>query len=147
LSDGELRTLFREHLRSVHWTSIETGLINPGVPDAYGAADGRMFWVEHKRTDGWAVTLEVSQVGWHTAHARHGGTSYVAVRRRHSGGPRRGPAVDELWVLWGGQAARARDLGLRGCASGELALLHRSAGGPARWDWAAVLAVLTRSSC
>lgn len=134
--DDGLRPLIREHLPSVFWTTVETGLASPGVPDLYGARSGRTFWVECKATDGWAVTLEPEQVGWHLAHARAGGCSYVAVRRRSQAGPRKGPACDQLWLLRGAEAPLWRDHGLRGVD--EVCPLGCWGGGPSEWDWEAV---------
>ena len=142
--DGSLRTLFRDHLPGVFWTSVETGGTGRGVPDSHGLVGGRAFWIEYKWTDGWAVTLAPEQTGWLQRYARQGGRAYIAVRRRTAAGPR-SLAADELYLLWGGQAALARRVGLRGIqTSAPHALLGQWSGGPARWRWPEVLAILTR---
>ncbi len=146
--DGGLRAMFRAHIPSVLWTAVETGLSSPGVPDAHGAVAPRGgFWVEFKRTTGWTVPLEAEQVGWLLSHVRRGVRAYVAVRRTSPGGPR-SPAADDLFLLWGGQAAVLRAYGLRAVVGGHPpaphALLGHWAGGEAGWNWGEVEAVLCR---
>lgn len=166
--DDGLRALMRAHLRQFHWTSIETGGTGLGIADSNylasarlacelcggegervrhcGDPGGRMLttcecgdapgiegWVECKATDGWTVDLDRHQSGWLFRRARLGGRAWVAVRRRHGGGPRRGPPVDELWMVPAALARQARAHGLRGAGD-----CWRTAGGPARWDWAGV---------
>lgn len=139
--DDGLRPLFRKHIPQFFWTSIETGGTGRGIPDShYLVTGGAAGWIEFKATDGHAVTLTEFQVGWLTRYARMGGRAHVAVRRRHGGGPRRGPPVDELHVLPGGLALQARQGGLRDPAVLAAAATWR--GGPARWDWDAVAALL-----
>lgn len=136
--DGGLRPLFRERLkRGFQWTSIETGGTGRGTPDSEFCCGGVARWVEFKQTEGWACTLLPEQVGWHVARAYRGGTSLIATRRWHDGGPRRGEAVDELWVHEGRFAAELRAEGLRAAEP-----LLREFGGPAGWDWDRVRAVL-----
>lgn len=150
--DGGLRLLFRERLLGVHITTIETGLTGRGVPDAHVCqpatpcptcgSRGYPAWIEFKQTEGWAVTLEPEQVAWLTSYVRRGGAAFVAVRRRCDKGPRR-PAADDLYMIWGGQAREAKDSGLRGLNHG---LLGHWTGGPSRWAWDEVKAILTRRS-
>lgn len=143
--DGGLRGLFRSHLRQhADMQAVETGLIAAGVPDLNYCASGAEGWIEMKQTDGWAVTLRPEQVGWLCRRARAGGRVFVAVRRWHDGGPRRGPAADELWLLAGRFAPDLKTMGLE-WASSSPALLGRWHGGPARWDWLAVLRALRQS--
>lgn len=132
--DDGLRALFRSHLKKVHWTTVETGMVQRGAPDLYGA-DGATFWVECKSVRrGWAVRFQPAQIGWLLSHARHGGRSFVAVRRR----PIRERA-DELWMYDGKNARELRDDGLR--ANVSPLLVERL--GPRLWDWGRVLSVLT----
>lgn len=131
--DDGLRPLLHSGVAGVHWQAVETGLTGAGVPDSNGCAEGVEFWVESKATDGWAVKFEVFQVGWHLRRTRHGGRTFVAVRRRHDGGPRRGPAVDELWLFAGAWVRELSDGGLLAAPP-----IGRWTGGPARWDWAEV---------
>ena len=139
--DGGLRSLFRANLPQFHWQSVETGLTGLGVPDSnFCAAGGIEGWVEYKQTDGWAVTLRPEQVGWLTRRARLGGRVWVAVRRCHTGGPRLGPPVDQLWLVPGRLAVAAATGGLRHPAVAGDAL--QWAGGPARWPWPVVGAAL-----
>lgn len=145
--DGGLRGLFRTHLKPhADMQAVETGLIAAGVPDLNYCASGREGWIEMKQTDGWAVTLRPEQVGWLCRRARAGGRVFVAVRRWHDGGPRRGPAVDDLWLLRGKYAPDLKTGGLtwarEHCPS---AVIGVWSGGPARWDWLAVLRALRRS--
>ena len=133
MSDGNLRQLLQNHLPMIHWQSIET-LIGRGTPDMNGCLDGQEFWIENKATSGWTVTFETGQVAWHERRFRAGGRTFIAVRRQAIAGPRRGEAVDELW-LFRGQEARAVSLdGLKG-KQPIVGIWH---GGPARWDWGAI---------
>jgi hypothetical protein len=137
--DDGLRALFRRHLPQVHWSSIETGVTQSGVPDMEGAYRGAQFWVEMKATRAWVVEIRREQIGWHLRRAREGCPSFIAVRRRHDGGPRLGPPVDELWLWAGADVVRVRDQGLR--ATGPLLVEE---GGPGRWRWPQVLLRLSR---
>lgn len=137
-SDGDLRPLFREHLRrGFDWQSIETGMTVLGCPDANYCAEGIEGWVEFKQTSGWVCTLRPEQAGWHYRRHLHGGRSFIATRRWHSGGSRLGAAVDELWVHAGMYARELKTDGLRGVPA-----LFRQDGGPSAWDWDAVRGVL-----
>lgn len=138
-SDGGLRRLFQANLPRAHCQPVETGLISMGVPDMNFCAEGVEGWVEFKQTDGYAVTLEPEQVSWLSRRARSGGRVFVAVRRWHTGGPRKGPPVDELWLLRGEYAPDLKSLGLRWAEQNSRSvLIGRWSGGPARWDWRAV---------
>lgn len=141
-SDGDLRPLFRDRLRAgFHWQSIETGLLNAGVPDAcFGHESQREGWVEFKQTREYAVTLRPEQVGWLVQRSRHGGRCFVAVRRWGQGTD--GFFEDELW-LWDGLYARElKTHGLRWLKKDEesasVALLGRWTGGPGNWDWGTI---------
>jgi hypothetical protein len=139
--DDGLRLIFRRSLTDFHWTSIETGGTGLGIADSnYLFAGGTEGWVEYKRTDGWAVTLDEFQAAWIFRRARLGGRAMIAVRRRHDGGPRRGPAVDELYLVPGALALVARAHGLRDPVVRAATAVHH--GGPAGWDWPGVAALL-----
>lgn len=141
-TDGGLRKEFRKHLPAFHWQSVETGGTGQGVPDSNFCAPGGIEgWVEYKQTDGYAVTLLPEQVGWLSRRARMGGRVWIAVRRWHNGGPKRGPAVDELYLFPGGLAVAAKLGGLRAPTVAQRASAW--AGGPGGWDWLAVAARLT----
>lgn len=131
MSDGNLRSLFQKHLPDIHWQPIETWSTGQGVPDVNGCCGGREFWIENKATGGWTIHFEPGQVAWAERRVRAGGRTFVAVRRQANAGPRRGQAVDELW-LFNGESARA--LALNGLKAGPRPLVQTS-GGPARWDW------------
>ena len=147
--DGDLRKIFRNKLKKgFHWQSIETGGTGLGIPDSNFctlpaewdrvAGAGREGWVEFKQTDGWAVTLSTEQVGWHKTRAMYGGVTFIAIRRWHDGGPRKGDAVDELWIYRGMYAGELKDSGLR-CGVPCLGIYE---GGPSGWCWRAVGDVL-----
>lgn len=125
--------MFRDKLRvGFHWQSIETGSTGLGIPDSNFCCDGIEGWVEFKQTEGWAVGLTTEQIGWHMTRARRGGSTFVAVRRKHGGGPRKGPPADQLW-LYGGDSAS--DLGRAGLNDTSVPWLGMWDGGPAAWDW------------
>jgi hypothetical protein len=151
--DGGLRVLFRENLRAnFQWTTVETGAVTLGVPDSefcyrnpalpvsvqYAGVQG---WIEYKWTETNAVGLRSEQIGWHEHRGRVGGRIYIGVRKRHNGGPRKGPAVDELWLLDGRNASAVKTFGLNPKMS---YFLGKWSGGPEQWDWQEVKAILSR---
>lgn len=146
--DDGLRSLFRENLPDFDWQSVETGGTGRGIPDSNFCAkpllphhSGYEGWIEYKSTDGYAVALRPEQTGWITRRVRFGGRVWIAVRRRHGGGPRLGDPVDELHLIPGGLAVAARVGGLR--APPVLRAARCWHGGPGRgWDWRAVAAAL-----
>ena len=130
--DDGLRALFRANLRKgFHWQSVETGFTSRGVPDSNCCCvPGVEFWVEFKSVRrGWAVKIRPEQVGWLLTRERHGGRTFVAVRRRVEG-------ADELYVYRGSVARDLKDRGLLAVP------LLRCSGGPSRWDWDAVSSIL-----
>ena len=131
-ADNNLRPEIRSHNRvGMWWTTIETGLVTQGVPDLNYIADGGIEgWVECKATDGWAVKFQPMQVGWHERRYRMGGRTWIAIRRQSRGGPRSGPAVDELYMVPGAFVIELRDEGVN---CGRARFL--GAGGPGAWDW------------
>lgn len=132
-ADNGLRPLMRDHLkpRGFWITTIETGLVTQGVPDFNYLVDGgNEGWVECKATSGYAVVFKPMQIGWHERRYRLGGRTWIAVRRQTKGGPRSGPAVDELYMVAGSHVIELRDGGLE---CGHARFLGE--GGPAQWDW------------
>ena len=128
MSDGNLRTIFRERLPRLHWQSIETAMTGGGVPDSNYCADGVEGWLEYKATTGWAVTLRPAQIGWIARRVRAGGRVYVAVRQQGAG-------RDNLWLFHGRHVKDARVDGLRGTWARAAASWHE---GPQCWNWKAV---------
>lgn len=144
MSDGGLRQLLRTHLPDLFWQAVEVSGVGRGVPDSYycGRREdgvGRSGWVEFKGTETTRIKFELGQVAWHDRHARQGGTSYIAIRRQHAGGPRRGPPADELYIYPSSRALELDRLGL--LTPAPLVLLQ---GGVRHWDWAAVRQILLR---
>ena len=133
--DDGLRPLIIKNLTTLggsvpHWVPIESALTGTGIADLYGRWRGRAVWCECKATTGWALTtLTPFQVGFVLTEIRAGGRCMLATRRRSAGGPR-SPAVDELWLHDGSQAALLKQGGLRAAPP-----VHVSAGGPENWDW------------
>lgn len=144
--DDGLRAIIRRSI-AAHWTTIETGAVQGGVPDLNGLLPFGVnlrppveVWLECKSTDAWAVTFRPLQVGWLTTRVRMGGRAFVAVRRRHGGGPRRGPPSDELWLVDGAYAADLQVRGLQDMAlAGVLGMWH---GGETGWNWPQFEAIL-----
>lgn len=125
--DGGLRPLFRLHLPVAHWSTIETGAVARGVPDAeYCFKGGVQGWVEFKACRrGWAVRMRPEQVAWLTRRARYGGRAWVAVRRL--------AGCDDLYLY---RAADAALVLANGCRCG-VHVVHMQ-GGPGRWNWSTV---------
>lgn len=138
--DGGLRALFRCHLPTWHWNSIESGMTGSGIPDSeYCAPGGITGWVEHKKSSAWVLdhNLSPSQVAWLGRRARMGARCFIAVRRYHDGGPRKGPAVDELWLVRGASGAVLKAGGLQALEQ-KRDILGIWWKGPKKWDWGAV---------
>jgi hypothetical protein len=132
-ADNELRPVMRTHLKphGLWITTVETGMVTQGVPDFNYMSDGGIEgWVECKATDGYAVKFQPMQVGWHERRYRYGGRTWIAVRRQTKGGPRSGPAVDELYLIPGCYVIELRDEGVN-CGRA----LFMGDGGPSQWDW------------
>lgn len=143
MSDGGLRRYYQDYLapRGAHLQSVETGAIGPGTPDTNFCWRGREGWIENKWTSGWSPEVRPAQVGWILRRRRAGGRAFFAVRRTHDGGPRRGPAVDELYLISGDAAREFRDGGIRAVAPRHL--LGVWCDGPARWGWDDFLRLIT----
>ncbi|MDE2106255.1 MAG: hypothetical protein KGL39_54045 [Patescibacteria group bacterium] len=123
--DGGLRQKFREHFPLWQWTTVETGIVSPGTPDAeFCAPGGTSGWVEFKKTDGWKITFEPLQPAWIHKRARLGGRVFVAVVRKKT----------ELFVLHGVEIARLVEEGVKGRQ--PINRIGRS------WDWAEVEKIL-----
>ena len=134
MADGDLGKLVQRYLPGPHWQRVETGGTGRGIPDINGCLDGVEVWIENKATDGWTAGLRPEQVGWIDRRARAGGRVFVLVRRTTVSGPRRGDAVDDLYLHAGRDVV---ELAQRGLQQGPRPLLH-SSGGPSRWNWASV---------
>lgn len=118
---------------------MESGGVTPGIPDSNSCSAGTEFWIEFKETSSFTVDLRPLQVAWISRRVRHGGIVWIAVRRRHDGGPRRGDPVDQLYIVSGAHAAALALGGLNNVpASGRV-----WKGGPANWSWREISAVLT----
>ena len=126
--DGELRKIFHSTIRQAMWTAVETGTTAAGVPDSeYCFPGGICGWVEHKRTEGWAVVINPQQVAWISRRIRYGGRCFIAVRRKRV----------ELWLVAGQDAQILSEGGLR-----AIRPIGSWSGGPSRWDWRAIESAL-----
>jgi hypothetical protein len=135
-TDGGLRPMFHNKLREgAHWQAVETGAITLGIPDSNYCIEGDEGWVEFKKTSGWSLGFRPGQVPWHMTRWRRGGRSFIAIRRSHDGGPRKGAPVDELWLCGGRYSLMLEQHGLK-CP--DINWDGVWSGGPERWDWAAV---------
>lgn len=130
LDDG-LRRLFQDHLPRVHWQPIESWMTGAGIPDLNGCSDAAEFWVECKATRAYAVKMKAEQVGWALHRRRVGGRAFIAVRRRISK-----KKIDELYLHDGLFAREVKAVGIRAPRLGSWQ------GGPGRWAWVEVLALL-----
>lgn len=137
--DGDLRRIFRRAIIRSHWTTIETGDTQGGVPDSHVTLDHTMVFVEFKRTTGNTVKFRPLQAGWHLSCAHYGGRSLIAVRREYAG-TRILPPADELYIVAGAAIERLRDDGLAGLAQGDIR--GKWSGGPSGWDWSEVRGIL-----
>lgn len=130
--DGGLRAIFRQKLIRFHWQAIESGLTGGGIPDANYCYAGTEGWLEYKLSVTFprlSYPLVPDQIGWHERRHRAGGITFIAIRYRHSGGPRKGVPVDRLYLYSG---AVARSVATVGMSTPPLA---RFDGGPSGWDW------------
>jgi hypothetical protein len=132
--DGGLRKLFQQHIPAAHWQPIETWSTGQGVPDLNGCLDGIEFWIELKLTTAYAVSIRPHQIAWAERRLRAGGRVFLAVRRKADAGPRKGQAIDELWLFPGSAMRLVSSYGLLGNYASSL----MQGGGPARWPWAAI---------
>lgn len=132
--DGQLRSIFSQNLRSAQWTPIESGLTIQGIPDShYIFPGGCAGWIEHKQTDGWQIKKTKSwpfQVAWISRYTRMDGRVFIAIRRKN----------DELWLVTGALIRQLADEGLRGVQGS----CNVWGGGPSKWNWPEIEAVLKR---
>ena len=129
--DGNLRKIFRTKLATgFHWQSVESPLTSGGIPDSNYCSQGVEGWVEFKNVKGWRVVIRPEQIGWLERRARVGGRCYIAARK-----------AGALWLY---KASAARLLtGARVDAIPAALLAGHWQGGPAKWDWPAIAAILT----
>jgi hypothetical protein len=138
MSDGNLRPLFKQYLPDAMWVPIETWSTGVGVPDThYCFAGGRAGWIENKVTDTFKIKVQPGQIGWLERYSRLGGRCFVAVRRLTTAGPRKGLAVDELWIYRGSDVRAIAVDGLKGASP-----LVVYPGGPVEWVWGSVKRLL-----
>ena len=143
-TDGGINQLLMKRLPRFHWQRIETGGVGRGIPDLNYCVGGIEGWVEGKRvTSGRRLDSPLSpeQSAWIERRARAGGRVTIAVRRKVPAGPRRGEAVDELW-LFGPKAARG--LISEPVSDRFFDFLLMTPNGPSHWDWNMVELILTR---
>ncbi len=130
-SDGGLRQLERKHLPKIHWVSVETAFTESGIPDMNGCWEGVEFWIENKRTSGWALsTFKIEQVAWIMRRLRAGGRVFIATRRLSA-------HVDEIWLHSGAYAPILKAKGLQAARP-----ILVGEGGPAEWPWDRIEAAL-----
>ncbi len=139
-TDGGLRQEFAKHIHNMMLVPIESWGTGQGVPDMHYCLEGDSGWVENKQTSAWALAhaLSPEQVGWMSKYQRHGGRVLLAVRRQHAGGVRKGPPIDELWIF---DHMALREIATTNSIQGLVPRLM-STGGPARWDWGAIRALM-----
>ena len=140
MSDGGLRVLFSDHLKSAHWQPCETWSTGKGVPDTnYCFPGGIEGWIEFKKTETFRLDISPEQVSWAETRMRRGGRIFLAARRKTTFGPRKGKPVDELW-LFPGVAIRWLIQHPMKEAPGQFSKWEN---GPRNWDWVAVAQILT----
>lgn len=131
-SDGGLYDLFKKYLPPViHWQRIETGGTGRGIPDTNFCYEYE-GWIEFKKTSKWGAGLRPEQVGWIDRRTRVGGRVWIAVRRTHTGGERKGCAQDQLWLVPGRMVIQLHQGGLNSVP------VVPEEGGPSKWDWKVV---------
>ena len=62
-------------LHDVFWTRIENSA-STGIPDLYGAAQDRSFFVELKCTKSSSLRISPTQVSWNYSNVSNGGRSF-----------------------------------------------------------------------
>jgi len=127
--DGELRQIFRKHLPTILWVSIESASTEQGIPDMFYCASGCTGWLENKCAQANAVKISKMQIAWHERYARAGGRSFIAVRRISV-------LRREALFIYPGTALRQLEaeglvLPTRFCWIGK----------PSAWDWRAISAI------
>ena len=127
--DGGLRKVYRTYLPDFHWQSVETPLTGSGVPDSNYSYQGVEGWIENKSARGNHVAIRREQVAWLERRARAGGRCFIGVRQG-----------DTYWLLRPAAARQLLTIGLHKLPSAYV--LGRWPGGPARWDWPKIAAIL-----
>lgn len=145
IADGGLRRVVQNHLAKENgwlWTPVETGTTHQGVPDSFWSHEASRTngWVEHKATNGWAVTILPHQISWIERHVRAGVHCLIFVRAQGVGSSK--GKKDSLWIIHG---LCVRELSLQGLNGiSKAGILGCWVGKPATWDWKAVQEILTR---
>jgi hypothetical protein len=127
-ADSGLRPLFRRYLRLIDFVPVESGQTSRGIPDTNYCYRGVEGWIEMKAADHWRVSIRPEQVAWAERRIDHGGRVFVAILR----------ANHELWLYHG--SAMRRLLKERIDIVPSLGDWSR---GPACWDWANIMEILT----
>ena len=131
MNDGGLRPIFRSHLITYQWTSVETAGTASGVPDSeFCTPNGVQGWIEFKQTHAFSVVIKPFQVAWLMRRCRYGGNAWIAVRRLPTAAKFNG--VDELWLMSGDQAEALFRHGLNGVSA------WCWEGGEYRWNFSQV---------
>lgn len=125
MADGDLRREFRRHLPTVDFATVEVSR-SRGIPDANYCVRACEGWIEFKAAVGRRVIIRPEQVGWIERRLRAGGTVLIAVRKG-----------DRL-IVYSGDKVRL----LKTSRITDVEHLGSWGGGPARWDWDAVLALM-----
>lgn len=142
-TDGDLRKLFQNAIPQFHWQSVETWSTGQGVPDVNFCGFGTEGWIEFKKTETYRVQISPEQVGWMERRIRSGGNCFVAVRRRHFGGIKKGDPADELWLFKG--AVIRLLVTKRLTDPGPLNfLVGKWSGGVIHWSWPEIAQKLLR---
>jgi hypothetical protein len=128
-ADSGLRPLFRRYLPKIDFVPVESGQTSRGIPDTNYCYQGIEGWIEMKAADHWRVDIRPEQVGWIERRIDHGGRVYVAILR----------ADNELWLFRGSMMRR-----LMKERMDEIPVLGCWDRGPAVWDWAKVMEILTK---
>ena len=130
MSDGELRKIFRKHLRGFDVLAVETGSTSGGVPDQNLCKNGIEVWVEGKACDHWRITVRPAQVGWAERRLLHGGRVFCAVRRHQT----------DLFLYHGSMLRR-----LMFERVDAVPHLGHWTDGAANWDWTVIEQILLTS--
>lgn len=85
-----------------------------GIPDINACCGSTEVWIESKKVDGLRVDISPFQVQWLITRWMAGGRTYVFALHRHSGGPRKGAAVNNLLIFPGILARQLKDDGING---------------------------------
>ena len=120
--------MFRQKLPHWFWVVVETPISGGGVPDHHWCVNGVSGWNEYKAATGFVVGFRPEQIGWHASFARHGGRSFIIIRRKVR-------KIDELWIYRGVDAHHDMMKVFKPLVKME--------GGPAAWQWQDVEKLLT----